>query len=85
MATKKRAKKNIKRRRVHKKSELPFTKIDQHYIALRECFLAARRAGFTPEQAFWLLTESRSMPDWIASPDKDTIIPAIDPTEEDED
>lgn len=85
MATKRKRRKVNKRRRVNKKSDLPFTKIDQHYIALRECFLAARRAGFTPEQAFWLLTESRSMPDWISAPDKDTIIPAIDPTDDEDD
>lgn len=85
MATKKRKRVVSKRRRVHKKSDLPFTKIDQHYIALREIYLAATRAGFSAEQAFWLLTETRSMPDWISAPDKNTIIPFIDPTEEDED
>jgi hypothetical protein len=85
MATKKKGRRISKRRRVNKKSDLPFTKIDQHYIALREIYLAATRAGFSAEQAFWLLTETRSMPDWISAPDKNTIIPFIDPTEEDED
>ena len=85
MATKKKSRKMVRRRRVRKKSDLPLTKLDMHYIALREIYLAATRAGFSAEQAFWLLTETRSMPDWISAPDKNTIIPFIDPTEEDDD
>ena len=84
MATKKRANRKIKRRRVNRKSTLPLTKLDQHYIALRECFLSARRAGFTSEEAFWLLNEmERTAPNWVVG--DGNIIPVIDPTEEDED
>lgn len=87
MATKKKGRKMVRRRRVRKKSDLPLTKLDMHYIALKECFIAARKAGFTPEQAFWLITEpsSTGLPDWISSDKKDTIIPKIDPTDDEDD
>ena len=52
-------------------------------MALHECYKAARKAGFTDEHAFWLMTEKRSFPDWIVG--DDGIIPMIDPTEEDDD
>ena len=59
MATRKR--KRMRKRRVIKKAMQPLTKMDQHYIALRECFMAARKAGFNEEQAFWLMTDSRTV------------------------
>lgn len=72
----------VNRRRVRQTSE-PLTKLDQHYIALRECYKAARKAGFTPEHAFWLMTESRTFPDWIVG--DGGIIPSIDPTDDEDD
>ena len=59
------------------------SKIDAHYIALHECYKAARRAGFTPEHAFWLMTEHKTFPDWVVG--DGGIIPSIDPTEEGDD
>jgi hypothetical protein len=81
MATRKR--KRMRKRRVVKKAMQPLTKMDQHYIALRECFMAARKAGFNEEQAFWLMTDSRTMPDWVVG--DGNIIPVIDPTDDEDD
>ena len=70
-------------RRVVRQSPEPLTKIDQHYIALRECYAAARKAGFTPEHAFWLMTEPKTFPNWIVG--DGGIIPSIDPTDDEDD
>jgi hypothetical protein len=77
-----RKRKKVNRRRVRKTPE-PLSKLDQHYLALHECYLAARKAGFSAEHAFWLMTERRSFPDWVVG--DGGIIPIIDPTEEDDD
>ena len=70
-------------RRVVRQTPEPLSKMDQHYLALHTCYSAARKAGFTPEHAFWLMTEHKTFPNWIVG--DDGIIPSIDPTEEDED
>ena len=69
-------------RRVVRQTPDP-TKIDAHYIALHECYKAARKAGFTPEHAFWLMTEHKTFPDWVVG-DKG-IIPRIPTPDEEED
>jgi hypothetical protein len=38
--------------------------MDQHYLALHTCYTAARKAGFTPEHAFWLMTEVKTFPNY---------------------
>ena len=68
-------------RRVVRQTPDP-TKIDAHYIALHTCYTAARRAGFTPEHAFWLMTEHKTFPDWIVG--DGGIIPSIDPTDDED-
>ena len=70
-------------RRVGRQTPEPLSKIDQHYIALRECYAAARKAGFTPEHAFWLMTEPKTFPNWIVG--DGGIIPSIDPTDDEDD
>lgn len=70
------------KRRVRKISE-PLSKLDQHYIALHQCYKAAINAGFTSETAFWMMTDARTLPDWVAG--KDGIIPVIDPYDDEDD
>ena len=81
MANTRKRKKPV-RRKVRKMAE-PLNKLDQHYIALHSCYKAAIAAGFTAERAFWLLTDQRTLPDWIAG--KDGIIPVIDPYDDEDD
>lgn len=71
------------KKRVIRKSPDPLSKLDCFYIAKHEIFKAARKAGFSESVALYLMDNPESMPDWIVG-DKG-IIPAIDPTEEDED
>ena len=70
-------------RRVVRQTPEPLSKIDQHYLALHECYKAARKAGFTPEHAFWLMTEHKTFPDWVVG--DGGIIPSIDPTDDEDD
>ena len=79
--TRKTTKRTKINRRVVRQTTDP-TKIDAHYIALHECYKAARKAGFTPEHAFWLMTEHKTFPDWVVG--DGGIIPSIDPTEDDD-
>jgi hypothetical protein len=79
--TRKTTKRTKINRRVVRQTPDP-TKIDAHYIALHECYKAARKAGFTPEHAFWLMTEHKTFPDWVVG--DGGIIPSIDPTEDDD-
>jgi hypothetical protein len=69
-------------RRVVRQTPDP-TKIDAHYIMLHECYKAARKAGFTSEHAFWLMTEHKTFPDWVVG--DGGIIPFIDPTDDEDD
>ena len=75
--------KKINRRVVRQTREI--TKLDTHFIALHEAFIAARRAGFDKEMAFWIMQEPNALPDWIANTKSDAIIPRIDPDDEDDD
>jgi hypothetical protein len=59
------------------------SKIDAHDIALHECYKAARKAGFTPEHAFWLMTEIKTFPNWVVG--DGGIIPSIDPSDDEDD
>jgi hypothetical protein len=74
--------KKVNRRRVRQTPE-PLSKLDQHYIALHSCYKAARKAGFTAEHAFWLMTEGKTFPNWIVG--DGGIIPTIDPTDDEDD
>ena len=72
----------INRRVVRQTREL--TKMDTHFITLHEAFLAAKRAGFSNEMAFWIMQEPNALPDWISNTEPDAIIPRIDPDQDDD-
>ena len=74
--------KKINRRVVRQTREL--SKIDTHFIALHEAFIAAKRAGFSNEMAFWIMQEPNALPDWISNTEPDAIIPRIDPDQDDD-
>ena len=42
-----------------------YSKLDQYAIELHEFFKSLRRAGFTNDNALWLLASKESYPDWI--------------------
>lgn len=42
-----------------------YSKLDQYAIELHEFFKSLRRAGFTNDNALWLLASKESYPNWI--------------------
>lgn len=42
-----------------------YNALDAYCIALNEYYKSLRRAGFSPDMAFWLLLDRESYPDWI--------------------
>ena len=42
-----------------------YSKLDQYAIELHEFYKSLRRAGFTTDNALWLLASKDSYPDWI--------------------
>lgn len=42
-----------------------YSKLDQYAIELHEFFKALRKAGFTNDNALWLLSAKDSFPDWL--------------------
>ncbi len=78
MATKRRAKKIVKKRRTTKEPIL--TKLDFWAIAAQEVYSACRRAGMSESIALGFAMDRSTYPDWIVDP-KD---PVRKPWEEDE-
>jgi hypothetical protein len=42
-----------------------YSKLDQYCIWLNEYYRALKRAGFSEDMAFWLITNKDSYPDWV--------------------
>jgi hypothetical protein len=42
-----------------------YSKLDQYAIELHEFYKSLRRAGFTSDNALWLLSAKQSFPDWL--------------------
>jgi hypothetical protein len=42
-----------------------YSKLDQYAIELHEFFKSLRKAGFTNDNALWLLSAKESFPDWL--------------------
>lgn len=42
-----------------------YSKLDEHCIWLHEYYTSLRRAGFSTDTAYWLITNKESYPDWI--------------------
>ena len=42
-----------------------YSKLDQYAIELHEFYKSLRKAGFSSENALWLLSAKQSYPDWF--------------------
>lgn len=63
-----------KRKRVVKTvADENYSKLDQHSIWLNEYYKSLRRAGFSIDNALWLITEKDSFPDWVNPVSEDDI------------
>ena len=54
-----------KKRVVKTVADENYSKLDQYAIELHEFFKSLRKAGFTNENALWLLASKESYPDWM--------------------
>jgi hypothetical protein len=61
-----------------------YSKLDQYAIELHEFFKSLRRAGFTNDNALWLLSAKESFPDWLQKkPTKEDVIKHLEDEDED--
>ena len=44
-----------------------YSKLDQYAIELHEFYKSLRRAGFTVDNALWILSAKEMRPEWMAS------------------
>jgi hypothetical protein len=55
-----------------------YSPLENYCVALNEYYKALRKAGFTTEIAFWMITDRDSHPDWLLPK-----MPDFDPTNPD--
>jgi hypothetical protein len=55
-------------RRSKVKIDDDYSKLDQYAILLHEYYKSLRKAGFTVENALWLIATKDSYPDWLQDP-----------------
>jgi hypothetical protein len=61
-----------------------YSKLDQYAIELHEFYKSLRKAGFTVDNALWILSATEMRPEWMVSaPTPDDVRKHLD--EEDED
>jgi hypothetical protein len=72
-------------RRVVRRSPEPLSKLDVFMITKHEIYKAAKKAGFSNEVAWFFMQENNALPDWISNDKPDSLIPRIDPTDDEDD
>ena len=50
-----------------------YSKLDQYAIEMHEFYKSLRKAGFTNDNALWLLASKDSHPDWLQTVTRDDI------------
>ena len=73
-----------KKRKVKTVADEGYSKLEEYCIWLNEFYKSLRRAGFTNDNALWLIATKDSFPDWINEPTKSEIEKHFE-DEEDED
>jgi hypothetical protein len=62
-----------------------YSKLDQYAIELHEFYKSLRRAGFTTDNALWILSAKQAYPDWLQEkPTKQDILQHLEDEEEDD-
>jgi hypothetical protein len=59
-----------------------YSKLDQYAILLHEYYKSLRKAGFTVENALWLVATKDSYPDWLQDPTMEDIRKHIEDEED---
>lgn len=74
-----------KKRTVKTVADESYSKLDQYAIELHEFFKSLRRAGFSNDNALWLLASKESYPDWLQkTPTVEDIRKHLEDEEEDD-
>lgn len=60
-----------------------YSKLDEHCIWLNEYYKSLRRAGFTTDNALWMVSTKDSYPNWILPVTLDDIRKHIEDEEDD--
>jgi hypothetical protein len=71
-----------RKRKVKTVADESYSKLDQYAIEMHEFYKSLRKAGFTVDNALWLLAAKESHPDWLQTVTPDDIRKHIE--EEDE-
>jgi hypothetical protein len=59
-----------------------YSKLDQHSIWLNEYYKSLRRAGFSVDNALWIISTKDSYPEWMDIPTIDDIRKHIEDEED---
>lgn len=51
-----------------KSADEDYSKLDEYAIGLNEFFKSLRKAGFTKDDALWILTAKGIHPEWLETP-----------------
>ena len=54
-----------RKRKTRTVADEDYSKLDQYAIELHEFFKSLRKAGFSNDNALWLLSSKDSFPDWL--------------------
>jgi hypothetical protein len=54
-----------RKRKTQTVADEDYSKLDQYAIELHEFFKSLRKAGFSNDNALWLLSAKESFPDWL--------------------
>ena len=61
-----------------------YSKLDQYAIELHEFYKSLRKAGFTSDNALWILSAKQAYPDWLQEqPTKRDILQHLEDEDED--
>jgi hypothetical protein len=61
-----------------------YSKLDQYAIELHEFYKSLRKAGFTSDNALWILSAKQAYPDWLQEkPTKRDILEHLEDEDED--
>jgi len=59
-----------------------YSKLDQYAIELHEFYKSLRKAGFTNDNALWLLASKESYPEWIQAATPEDVRKHIEDSED---
>ena len=62
-----------RKRKVKTVADESYSKLDQYAIEMHEFYKSLRKAGFTNDNALWLLASKDSHPDWLQTITRDDI------------